>query len=215
MNTTTLNRRARNQRGFTLVEMIGVLAIIAVLAAMLVPRVFSAINDSRINSAVMSYNGVKSAAMMYFGKYGKFGKGGGATLVLATDTNAAASWDKVVLLGDGLLEKPFQVKVGDSSTVQVVASVAATTAATASNAAYNLDGSTTAPSVENEASGGQFVIEAIITGVSQDDARDLNTRIDGSDATLGETSAGVDTKGRVKYDTSAGPGTVHIYVAHK
>ena len=75
MKRTSLNKK--RTQGFTLVEMIGVLAVIAVLAALLVPRVFAAINESRLNNAVSGVNGVKSAAMQYFGKYGCFGDASG------------------------------------------------------------------------------------------------------------------------------------------
>src|SRR6266436_5262795 len=43
----------RNSRGpdhaFTLIEMIGVLAVIAVLAALLIPKIFESINSARLN----------------------------------------------------------------------------------------------------------------------------------------------------------------------
>jgi len=58
-------------RGFTLIEMIGVLAIMAVLASLILPRIFAAINDARVTSAAMAINSMKSAAMTYFGKYGR------------------------------------------------------------------------------------------------------------------------------------------------
>ena len=52
VNSVKTNRAASH--GFTLIEMIGVLAVIAILAAMLLPKVFSAINDSRVNNAAVS-----------------------------------------------------------------------------------------------------------------------------------------------------------------
>lgn len=211
MNITS-NRQARRQRGFTLVEMIGVLAIIAVLAGMLVPRVFSAINDSRINTAVMSYNSVKSAAMLYFGKYGRFGGVGGAAALTSAETN---NWDKSVLMAEGLVEKPFQIKIGTAAKISVVPTVAASTAADETNFSFNFDGSNTAPSIENEASGGQYVLVCVIDGVANDDAAALNKAVDGTDAVLGEYATGKDKSGRCKYDVSAGTGTVTIYIAHK
>src|SRR5437867_12732923 len=49
----TLRRRAG---AFTLIEMIRVLAVIAILAALLIRKVFNAINDARINNACVSLN---------------------------------------------------------------------------------------------------------------------------------------------------------------
>lgn len=229
----TITTSSANKRGFTLVEMIGVLAVIAVLAALLVPRVFSAINDSRINSAAMSYNAVKSASMMYFGNYGKFGGPNGATIESSDLSLAAATnWVNNVLLPEGLLEKPFVVKVGESSVVRLTAAEPNGAAeptfdpAPAATAAYNLAGQS--DPVVNDMAGAQFVIEVIIFGVSLDDAQALNNRIDGAELAggmfqpmIGQNPDGDpyerDTVGRVKYDFGAGEavGDVFIYVAHK
>jgi prepilin-type N-terminal cleavage/methylation domain-containing protein len=61
-------KQINNRSGFTLIEMVGVLAVIAILAALLVPKIFAAINDSRYSSAVSSINSVKAASMSYFAK---------------------------------------------------------------------------------------------------------------------------------------------------
>ncbi len=57
----------RNSRGpdhaFTLIEMIGVLAVIAVLAALLIPKIFESINSARLNQAVLSCQTIKTAAL--------------------------------------------------------------------------------------------------------------------------------------------------------
>ena len=39
-----------NRKGFTLIEMIGVLALIAILASLLLPKIYEAINGSRISN---------------------------------------------------------------------------------------------------------------------------------------------------------------------
>jgi len=209
INTTTQARRS----GFTLIEMIGVLAVIAVLAALLIPRIFATINESRVNGAALSYNSLKSASMSYFGKYGRFGDSTGAAITGSTPAAVTNNWDKEVLLRGGFLEKPFATKLGDSATVVINAASSAATVSTASNSAYNLDGDAT---VANEASGGQYVLEVVLTNVAYEDAKELNRKIDGEDAALGESSTGVDVAGRVKYSIAGGTaGTVRVYVAHK
>ena len=211
MKTQVQNR----SRGFTLIEMVGVLAIIAVLSALLVPRIFSAINESRLNGAITSINSAKTAAVAYYGKYGKFGGYNGADL---TTTNA--DWD-LVLMQEGLLEKPFETKLSNLSStnahqIQLVAGLPAATAATDSNAAYNLDNNSTSPNPANDASG-KWVIQAYIQGVNIDDAIELNNRIDGSLDTVTKGTTTANTIGRVKYSAPATDNTVNVlvYLAHK
>ena len=62
----------RKPRGFTLIEMIGVLAVIAILAALLIPKVFNAINDANINTAVVGAQTVKTAVVDSYAKNGGF-----------------------------------------------------------------------------------------------------------------------------------------------
>ena len=206
----SIKNTQRRRSGFTLIEMIGVLAIIAVLAALLIPRIFSAINESRVNGAALSYNSLKSSAITYFGKYGRFGGNGGTNYTAGQLTAGVDGWDKDVLLTGGFIEKPFETKLGTTNTIQVKAAVSAATAADATNTAYNLDGDNT---VVNEASG-TLVLQAILTDVSEDDAIELNNKIDGT--TLGAASGSADLKGRVKYAAaSAGTTTVYLYIAHK
>ena len=68
------------QAGFSLVEMIGVLAIIAILAVVIVPKVFSTIASSRVTNAVGSITSVKTAVSEFAGKYGTLPVIGGANV---------------------------------------------------------------------------------------------------------------------------------------
>src|SRR5262245_38139366 len=185
-------------RGFTLIEMIGVLAVIAILAALLVPKIFEAINNARVNNAAVSYNTAKTALADHYAKFGTMLSSNGAPLTAGS--GEAMNFDKV-LVSEGFMDKPFIVKIGDGVTnhVEIVAS-AGTNAVTAINAAYDLDGSGAAL---NDAAG-SVVVQAVIYGVAAGDAKDLNDRIDG--ATLG-VSTGDDLKGRVKYADPAGATT--------
>lgn len=211
MKTT---QQARKNRGFTLIEMVGVLAVIAVLAALLIPRIFAAINESRINNAAVSYNTVKSAAMMYFGKHGRFGKAGG--VAFGDGEVPFENWDRLVLLTDQLIEKPFATKLGSGAQVKVVAASAAGGAVSLDDGTYDLDGAADNDSAANQAGAAQYVLEAVITGVALEDAKDLNNRIDGDLPELGPDDNNKDLRGRVKFDCSGGNvSDVYIYIAHK
>ncbi len=199
-----------HRAGFTLVEMIGVLAIIAVLASMLLPRVFASINDARVNSATIAVNAAKSATMTYFGKYGRFGDVAGEVISDLSSTNAAG-WDREVLLRGGYLERPFSTRISERAYITVTNCVAASTDPTGANDAYDLDG---LGSPSNDASAGRVVVQAFLENVALDDARELNRKIDAEESLA--TDATVSSRGRVKFNmTGDQTGTVKIYLAHR
>src|SRR5258706_8379284 len=95
------NTNQKRRQAFTLIEMIGVLAVIAILAALLIPKVFSAINDARVNNAIVSYETVKTAVTDHYGKYGSLNVSNVTTINTPTP-----NYD-IVLLGEGLIDKLF------------------------------------------------------------------------------------------------------------
>jgi prepilin-type N-terminal cleavage/methylation domain-containing protein len=188
---TKLNK---SHAGFTLIEMIGVLAIIAILAALLVPKIFSAINDSRFSNAVSTINSCKAATMNYFGKNSSF----------PVPTNA---FDKI-LVADNDLERLLAFKIGTTPILEVT-TVLLCGGGSAGSKAYKLDGET--------AITGDQVVQIVITNVAAADALELSTRMDGASLS-GASASVVDAKGRVEYDVPAGtpPVTdVFVYLAHK
>lgn len=210
-------------RGFTLVEMIGVLAIIAILASLLIPRVFQAIGDSKISNAATTCNSIKAAVNEYYGKYGLIAGPKGAALTFSS--GIAEDWDLSTLVAEGVAEKPFAVRIGNGligaansgSRLRVI-NISANTTNTAVAAAtgdlatggYNLDGT----GATNDISG-VFLVEAVIEQVDAQDAKDFNDRIDG--AVLGATNlSAADQRGRVKYTApSSGKTSVRVYIAHR
>jgi prepilin-type N-terminal cleavage/methylation domain-containing protein len=192
-------------KAFTLIEMIGVLAVIAILAALLVPKVFSAINDARVSNACVSIETIKTATADHYGKYGKLNCLWGTNdLAIASITNYA----NMVLLTEELIDKPFSVKIGggDPSTNSVIALVAGDP--TPGNpGGYALDGGTVS-STANAAA----VIEAVIYGVTAQDAKDLNDRIDGQ--AMGAAVGQEDKRGRVQYAAGTST-TVYVYITHR
>ena len=206
---STKNRKAG---AFTLIEMIGVLAVIAILAALLIPKVFSAINDARVSSVIVGADTVKTAVIDSYGKNGRFDATN--NVAIPGFSTPWSGYDTNVLMAQGLLDKPFLTKAGTYSSVQVVACVPATTAPTGNNGAYALQGN----AVVNDATG-TYVVEAVVQGVAEADAQAISQRIDGPTmSTPGATPGTPDIQGRVQYaapGTPGGPVEVHIYLAHR
>lgn len=214
--------RKQTQRAFTLVEMIGVLAIIAILASLLIPRVFQAIGDSKISNSASTCNSMKAAVNEFYGKYGKICDSKGASLNFSTNS-VFEDWDFKALLPEGFIEKPFSVRIGNGkigssetgSRLRVVKVHGLDGDDDADvEGAYNLDGSAAVPKNDIE---GTLLVEAVIPGVELSDARALSERIDGGMLTATNNTV-ADLRGRVKYELP-GDGedttTVHIYMAHK
>jgi prepilin-type N-terminal cleavage/methylation domain-containing protein len=198
----TLAERQRLTGGFTLIEMIGVLAVIAILAALLIPKVTSAISDARINSTVGSYQTVQTAAAGHYAKYGAFNVTNNSTIGNGSVYTAIplTNFD-TVLIAEGFLDQPFGVKVGTASLLQVVAG-----GGCYSGAGYKLNGTTVGTS------GNAFTVEALIHGVSQQDAYDVASRIDST--LLSATAASTNLVGaRCVYTNNvSGLGDMYLYV---
>src|SRR5690242_7486526 len=143
--TSGVKRGGPNSRSaFTLIEMIGVLAVIAILASLLIPRAFEAINSARVNSTAVACETIKTAAADHFGKYGQFDLAFGQTNVFAGSATTVSGYDTLVLMPEGLLDKPFSARIagGDPSTNSVVQLVKGTGTGAIGNGGvgYKLDG---------------------------------------------------------------------------
>jgi len=213
----------RQNKGFTLIEMIGVLAVIAILAAVLIPKVFEAINNSRVNNAAMSCQTVKTAMADHYAKAGSFAA---EATIYGTNiplTLPMENYDQV-LMRESFMDKPFATKIGNGATgaagTRARVDVISTGATRALALGATVDGTyTTGYALSGGGTNvvvGSALLECVITGVTENDAKDLNDRIDGP--TLGiAIGGGNDINGRVKYAAPAATGLtdVIIYVTHR
>jgi prepilin-type N-terminal cleavage/methylation domain-containing protein len=203
----------RRQAAFTMIEMIGVLAVIAILAAMLIPRVFQAVDTARVTSTAVALETVKTAAIDHYGRQGRLDMKLGTPIDMSSGVYAA--YDINVLMPEGLLEKPFTARlagpgpgsVGDPTTNVVVQLIVGNRAN--NNTGYMLDG------ITNSVANSQYVLEAIINNCSAADAKELNDRIDGIGLGAPDLVT-ADNRGKVEYAAPAnGTTTVYVYLTHR
>jgi prepilin-type N-terminal cleavage/methylation domain-containing protein len=179
----------RPSRAFTLVEMVGVLAVIAILASMLTPKIFSAISDARLTSAVSSLDVLKAATAAYYSKNGSL--------------PTSSTFDQLLITGE-FLEKRFECKLGTGDMIQAVAGPAGF-----GNTGYKLDGT-----VNLMTAAGTTVVECLLSNVPVADAWELSKRVDGVEMSATSLATN-DLVGRVLYNHTTGNGTVFIYLGHR
>lgn len=208
-----------HRHGFTLVEIIGVVALIAVLAAVLAPRVTSVIGRGKINSTSQGIAGLKTATMDYIAAKSSIPVRAGTG---ATNAAVATGRFDADLVAGGFTEKLFTCAIGsqtfDSSDLPTRthvrslraaadASVDAPTA-TAGGDCFDLDRDATTADFTTV----QVVVSAFIPDVPLADAIALNKLIDNSV----NTGSGADVEGRCIYSAADNDNqvTVYVYVAH-
>jgi len=203
------------QAGYTLIEIIGVIAIIAILAAVLTPRVISVIARGKVNSTAQGLASLKTATTDYIVKNGSIPLRDGTG---ATNGAVATGRFDADLLSGGFTEKLFSCAIGtqlfDESALtgrihvrsQTAASAAAVAAPTATvgGSNFNLDRDTATADFLTS----QTIVTAVIPAVAIADAIALNKILDGDT----NTGTAADTIGRCIYSAAAPDNTVTVYV---
>ncbi len=214
-----IERRTQYQQGFTLVEIIGVVALIAVLAAVLAPRVTSVIGRGKINSTSQGIAGLKTATMDYIAANSSLPVRAGTA---ATNAAVATGRFDADLVAGGFTEKLFSCAIGsqtfDSSALTGrthVRSLAAMVSKTVSKLSSDYGGDCF--DLDRDAATADFsavqkVVSLFIPEVAISDAVALNKLLDGDV----NSDSSEDTIGRCIYPAADDEGktTVYIYVAH-
>lgn len=210
---------SRFQPGFTLAEIIGVIALVAILAAIIAPRVAGVIGRGKVNSTAQGIANVRTATLDYLAQNSALpvragtGKGNGA--------QAEGRFDADLVSG-GFTEKLFSCAIGNQTfdDSELVGRVHLR------SEAVPVDTKKPVPTVKGGGSyfdldrddstldmtAGQMVVSAFIPGVSLSDAIALNKQVDGEV----NSGTGADTVGRCIYSEADKENkvTVHVYIAH-
>lgn len=208
----------RRQLGFTMVETIGVIVLIAILAAVIVPRVIGVIGRGKVNSTAQSVASIKTATMDYIGKNSSLPVRNGTGNTNGAVANGRFDAD---LVAGGFVEKLFTCGIGSQKwdtgalttrthlRTLTAASSAAVTAPTATAGGNNYDLDRDGATADFTTA--QVVASVFIPGVALTDAIALNKIIDGDS----NTGAGADTLGRCMYSAPVNNlVSVYVYVAH-
>ncbi|MCA9470674.1 MAG: type II secretion system GspH family protein [Nitrospirales bacterium] len=218
--------KERREQGFTLIEMIGVLAVIAILVALLLPKVFEIMAESKANALVAAIRTYETAVVDYYSDISSLlpldatgvptaeATGDSATAVSLPARLTLDSSDALNTGANGWsrFKGPYLAKfvtavppgLGTGVYMPATAPVSYGTATTASNIAWDLnnDGNSDIPSGAN-------VVYVYFTGISDSDFDKVDAIIDPG---MGTTTAQRVLRGRVKYDSATDQ--MMIYLNH-
>jgi len=94
------SRRRRAQAGVTLIEMLVVVTIIALFAAVVGPRLFKAADGAKVTAARTQINSFNQALLLYKNSTGNFPTSQQGLNVLRVKPNDVPNWDGPYLQGD-------------------------------------------------------------------------------------------------------------------
>jgi general secretion pathway protein G len=105
----SLRRRPRRQseRGFTLVEMLVVITIIALIMALVGPRVLNYLSDSKIKAAKIQITSLASALDLYYLDAGQYPTTSEGLRALIDRPSSSLAWAGPYLKGDTVPNDPW------------------------------------------------------------------------------------------------------------
>lgn len=224
-----MKQRLQVQAGMTMIEMIGVLGVIAVLAAMIIPRVFDVITDSKIDSLATAIHTYETGITRYYADIGTLlplndqglpqveGTGDSSVATSLASRLTLGSTDPLVL-GINLWPKfqgPYLEKfnsdlppeIGTNMYLPTSVPVAINVPVTPENMGWDLKGDDGNSDLPTDAHVAFFKLE----GIGEEDFLKLDQLVDPLNGT---TDAERKLRGRAKWD-AANDGTLLLYMAHR
>ena len=221
--------RLRTHEGMTMIEMIGVLGVIAVLAAMILPRVFDVINDSKIDALAIATHTYEIGITKYYTDVGSLlpldaqgvpqveGTGDSAVETSLASRLTLGSTDPLVL-GTNLWPKfqgPYLEKfnsnlppeMGLNMFLPTGVPVSIEDTVTPDNLGWDLKGDDGKSDIPTDA----HVVFFKLEGIGEEDFLSLDHLVD---SLIGMTDAERKLRGRAKWDSANG-GTLLLYMAHR
>ncbi len=222
-------QKLRTNEGFTMIEMIGVLGVIAVLSALIIPRVFDVITDSKIDALASATHTYKIGITKYYADVGSLlpldaqgvpqveGTGNSAVATSLSSRLTLSSTDPLVL-GTNLWPKfhgPYLEKfnsdlppeIGTNMFLPTSVLVPIETPVTPDNMGWDLKGDDGNSDIPSDANVVFFKLE----GIGEEDFLSLDHLVD---SLIGMTDAERKLRGRAKWDSANG-GTLLLYMAHR
>ena len=95
------------QRGFTLVEMLVVIAIIGMIMGLIGPRVLNYLSESRVKTAKIQIQSFSSALDLLYLDTGRYPSSAEGLAVLVKPTSAMAGWNGPYLKGGNVPNDPW------------------------------------------------------------------------------------------------------------
>jgi len=203
----------RTRRGFTLIEMIGVLAVISILAAMVVPKIFDVIADSKATRTASEVQTYQASVAKWYKDIGSLQSLVAAGTLTATDAafHTALSKNGGTTSTTGLWAKwrgPYLDAIGAPAigTSVVIGTAAGTATVVGTDATgWDLNSDGTA-----ETAATNQVVAMTFAGVSQTEFDRVEAILDSGDSAL--TAAQKQARGKVKWDS--GTGAMYVYLAY-
>ena len=217
------------EAGMTMIEMIGVLGVVAVLSAIIIPRVFDVITESKIESLVVATQTYETAVTKYYTNVGTvlpLDSSGNPTIETTGDSAVPHSLPARLTLpstdplvtGNNLWAKfqgPYLERfnsnippeIGSKMFIPAVQAVDSGDPVTSKNYGWDLRGDDDSSDLPTDS----HVVFFKLEGIGEEEFQMLDKMLDPS---IGNTNDQRKVRGRAKWD-SGNNGTLYLYLAHR